>query len=33
MHNKIIQRADAGAKLLQTQEEFIKNLMSGKFYS
>jgi tryptophan halogenase len=33
LHTKIIQRADTGAKLLQTQEEFIKNLISGKFYS
>jgi hypothetical protein len=33
LHTKIIRRADEGAKLLQTQEQFIKNLMSGKFYS
>ena len=33
LHTKIIRRADEGAKLVQTQEQFIKNLMSGKFYS
>jgi tryptophan halogenase len=33
LHDKIIKRANMGVDLVQTQEQFIKNLISGKFYS